>query len=225
MPSDPVQLGETPSWLSRADTHFAARYAFPCVVLRDFFTPDLAQTLAQTLAASAWETVHALKGDHHDPPREGLSVDSEAWRQAPVSGRLFRFWRPTIGSLSRAESLPLLAVLKTLQGDAARRFFNDLCGIALGVASVEAHRMARGDFIGWHSDNRAERQLAFVIYLSRDEVSGGMLEFEPFSGPPVVIAPSFNTLVAFTVTGHRAHRVTPITRGVRVSLNGFFRAT
>ena len=76
-----------------------------------------------------------------------------------------------------------------------------------------------------HDDHLESRKVAFTLYLSKEKIEGGHLQF--FEGNKIIksIEPSYNTLVLFTVEeGKTIHQVSEVIMGSRYSIAGWFHA-
>lgn len=196
------------------------------VVLRDFLVERAAERLSMFLAAEAvFRTEYGLYSV------DG-AVDEAQWSTAPPSDHFFRLAKiagipPELAMSPNA--LTYLQFRQLFQGEAMRCFFEALSGLPLGPSQdFGSHRMGSGDFLAPHSDDNRNRQLALVVYLSRDwgMSDGGELLVRDRSGQLTTVAPEFNSVVIFDVLAETLHEVPVIPEGVgqrtRLTIGGWY---
>ncbi len=196
------------------------------VIIDSFLRNDRAENLSNFLALEAdYEEMYAISSGTQNA--RGCHVSREEWERTVPGMRLFHFDRARLPNTYGVGASLFLKCLTDLRGDGFRSFFESISGVRLGVCHVEAHRMTEGSFVGPHSDNRADRKLALVHYLSgRDARSqGGSLNVRSWSNECFSISPEFNRLVLFDVAEHAEHNVTPLVGPwCRLSVNAWYLA-
>ena len=138
------------------------------------------------------------------------------WAPDPVTGAQFRF-----------DSLPVESTLTSafLEPDLVARL-EDLTG-ATGIRGFEARlkRIRAGDRFPWHRDHRAGQRLGLSLCLSED-FEGGAFEIRWRWAQEILyrIQPRRpGDLHLIDVADPRlVHRVTPVTRGERIVLAGWW---
>ena len=140
----------------------------------------------------------------------------------------------------------MMASARELEHPVFHRFAAELAGPAMLAAAtaitgkpvrrldMRGYAYLEGDYLLPHADHRADvgRSIAYAYYLDvRGDLEGGELElFEcTFEGgvivataPAAVIPPARNRLVLFDVSDASLHQVREVTRGMRLSLAGWF---
>jgi hypothetical protein len=217
--------GET-SW-SRLRQRYA-RSSCRAFQVESLLNISRARCLARYLShEAAYETVHALRAPH--AAQEGVilrgqHVTRDEWQASASDQRLFRFDTLIVpGEYSEGAAMFVDFAL-FLRSAQFRALLSQATGEPLGEIHVEAHRMQAGDFVGLHSDARARRRLAMVLYLSEgwDRADGGLFLMTENNGQTRVFTPSFNSLLVFSPSGHLGHCVSPVTsRQPRLSINAW----
>jgi hypothetical protein len=197
-------------------------------VLENFLVPELAEKLSEFLRREAtFETEFGLySADEH-------KVDESRWLAAPPEDRFFRYGR-LLGTPPEFQfspnSLAYLRFRTTFQtDDDLRGFFEAATGLELARSDdFGSHSMGVGDFLKEHDDNNRDRRLALVLYLSpgwsRD--LGGSLHIVAPDGSTSIVAPEYNSLVAFDTLAGTIHFVEPIHDSAgderRVTIGGWY---
>ena len=108
----------------------------------------------------------------------------------------------------------------------------------IGVGNLQLTRYEKGGFYDWHNDglgdhvagkqygddpNKYVRKLSAIVLLSND-YEGGEFQFASYDKTKCVIStPEFNEVGSVIVfPSFMQHRVTPVTKGTRHSLVGWF---
>lgn len=199
-------------------------------VIEDFLVDELAERLSEFLVSEAdFETEFGLYST------EEHRVDEAAWRAAEGDDRFFRYGR-LVGTPAKFQfspnSLAYLRFRNAFQADDdMRRFFEEATGLELARSDdFGSHSMAAGDFMKDHDDNNRNRRLALVLYLSPDwsEEMGGSLHIVDQSGAESIVAPAYNSLVAFDTLAGTVHFVEPVRESAgdrrRVTIGGWYHA-
>jgi 2OG-Fe(II) oxygenase superfamily len=196
------------------------------VAMPAFLKGDVAERVSGFLLEEAvYETTFGLYS------KRNQDVTREEWEGASDADRFFRYGSPVATGSHDGLSDGLVSFLQLRAAMHDRRFLElitAIVGSEIGKASLYSRSMQAGDFLRDHNDDRLERAVAFVLFMSPDWPSelGGGLEIRGRSGDRWVHPPMFNTLVLFDVTAHDTHAVLPIasTAGTRrrASLGGWF---
>jgi Rps23 Pro-64 3,4-dihydroxylase Tpa1-like proline 4-hydroxylase len=192
------------------------------VVIKDFLQPRVAERLSRFLAEEA--IFHTEYGVYSSDS----GIAETEFLTAIESNRFFRLSKLTGVNPKFAMSpnaITYLQFRQSFQRPEFKFFFEEISGMSLGWSDdFGAHKMCDGDFLKPHSDDNRNRRLALVIYLSPDweRQFGGSLHVINQSGQDTEIVPDFNSMVAFDVLGAEQHYVKPITKGVRLSIGGWY---
>jgi hypothetical protein len=164
---------------------------------------------------------------------KGHKVDESTWRGAKSDDRFFRYGR-LVGTSAEFQFSPnSLAYLRFRNAfqtdDDLRMFFEAATGLELARSEdFGSHSMGAGDFMKDHDDNNRNRRLAIVLYLPPDwsEELGGSLHIVDQSGAESVVAPVYNSGVAFDTLAGTVHFVEPVTKSAedrrRVTIGGWY---
>jgi hypothetical protein len=196
------------------------------LLLEEFLRPEWAATLATFLhRGTTYETRFALTPEQGIQPfARGVHVTSDEWQRADSARRFFVFDAATGFDVIDPVLPQYLDFLAAIAGGAFRELASSMTGVPVGAAGVEPHRMTAGQFIGLHTDARANRRLGVIIYLSPswDERFGGVYRIRAHDGTDIRIVPQFNSMLLFDVAGHRDHEVTTVVADVeRLSFNAW----
>jgi 2OG-Fe(II) oxygenase superfamily len=210
-----------PQMLTNYAQAFAASPA-RLIVLKNFLIEPVAQRLSTFLSAEAmYKSEYGLYSSEE-------AVTEERFTRADEVDRFFRM-RKLTGTLPQftmsRNALTYLRFRQTFKSGEFKGFFEAISGLQLGDSDdFGSHMMIEGDFLRPHSDDNKNRRFALVIYLSRDwqpQFGGVLYVFDP-NGEPIEIAPEYNSLVAFDVLVNSQHWVSPIQRGPRLSIGGWY---
>lgn len=198
------------------------------IVFEDFLHPALAEHLSEFLRHEAnFEMEFGLYS------AEEHKVDESQWLAAPEDDRFFRYGR-LVGTSPQFQfspnSLAYLQFRKAFQTDEnLRSFFQETTGLELARSEdFGSHSMGAGDFLKEHDDNNRNRRLALVLYLSPDWTVdlGGSLHIVDSGGRESIVAPGYNSLVAFDTLAGTVHFVEPIGDSAgdqrRVTIGGWY---
>ena len=198
------------------------------VVLQNFLRQDLAERLSEFLREEASiETEFGLYS------AEEHKVDESAWLAAAEDDRFFRYGR-LVGTAPEFQfspnSLAYLQFRKAFQSDEnLRSFFEAVTGLDLARSDdFGSHSMGAGDFLLEHDDNNRNRRLALVLYLSPDWTAdlGGSLHILDADGRESIVAPEYNSLVAFDTLAGTVHFVERVSDAAgdrrRVTIGGWY---
>lgn len=197
-------------------------------VIKNFLVPELADRLSEFLRdEGSFETEFGLySADEH-------KVDEARWLAAPDDDRFFRYGR-LVGTPAEFQfspnSLAYLQFRKAFQSDEnLRSFFQETTGLDLACSDdFGSHSMGAGDFLKEHDDNNRDRRLALVLYLSPNWTAdlGGSLHIVDADGHASIVAPEYNSLVAFDTLAGTVHFVELISDsagdGRRVTIGGWY---
>jgi len=205
--------------------------ALRLVHIREFLALDVAAPVTQFLLHEArYKQMHALYPEVR-PEVTGRAPHTtrEIWEQAPESERFFRFDQLLddealldTGTLSSAVFRDVYAMLGS---EIFRRYLETIVGRPLGGVVPDVHRMKPGDFVGPHTDDRANRRVGLLLYLSKDWTGkkGGVLHIEGAAGDPLAVLPVYNSVVVFDVGVHGRHWVTSVEPDfTRISIGAWY---
>ena len=181
----------------------------PCIQLRNFLQPSVAENLSGFLAEDAeYEDVYCLRV----PDKR---VSRSVWLAAKDSNRLSKYSRVT-GTRSGSGGINSLVYIKFSNAVADRRFiafFERIAKTPLGpLQAVGGKAFGAADFLRPHNDQGFDRRLAFIIYLNPRwrPTYGGRLCLRGGNGERMTIEAEYNSLVVFDVNGHKAHHITTV---------------
>jgi hypothetical protein len=187
---DPTQLHE----------RYAAAEPFPHIVLEDFITPRFAEQMADELEAVDIGTWN--RDDHPDQV-------NKRWMEVPdrlpqMTGTALRY----MNCPAACEFFSVLTGIDDLQPDPA--YLGGGVHVSLAGGRLGVHC----DF-NVHPESGMHRRVNALLFLNKnwDPSWHGQLELwsRDLEGPQVSVDPSFNRLVAFTITDDAFHGVpTPI---------------
>jgi len=196
--------------------------------MQNFLVPEVAGRLSEFLRKEAqFETEFGLYS------AEEHKVDESAWLNAPEEERFFRYGR-LVGTPPQFQfspnSLAYLQFRTAFQSDDnLRRFFEEATGLELARSDdFGSHSMGAADFLKEHDDNNRNRRLALVLYLSPGWESelGGSLHIADPAGHESVVAPEYNSVIAFDTLAKTTHFVEPISAAAgqkrRVTIGGWY---
>jgi len=200
------------------------------VVIENFLLDELAGRLSEFLRNEAkFETELGLYS------AEGHKVGDAAWLAASDDDRFFSYGR-LVGTPPEFQfspnSLAYLRFRNAFQSDDdLRAFFEAATGLELARSDdFGSHSMGVGDFMRDHDDNNRNRRLALVLYLSPGwtPARGGSLHIVDPAGTESIVAPTFNSLVAFDTLAGTVHFVEEIRDAAgddrRVTIGGWYHA-
>jgi Rps23 Pro-64 3,4-dihydroxylase Tpa1-like proline 4-hydroxylase len=176
-----------------------------------FLLPERAGALARAVANDMeFDTKYAL----YSRPRS--RVTNEEWLEAAESDRFFRYSIMEGIAPERQLSPDLLQYLQlraAFNDPRMVEYFQALTGLRLAPPKdFSVHGMAEGDFLSEHDDDHADRQLAFVLYLTPDWEPrfGGTLRMVADSGEITHVTSDYNSIVMFDVAARSSHSVEPV---------------
>ncbi|MCY1034363.1 2OG-Fe(II) oxygenase [Corallococcus sp. BB11-1] len=179
------------------------------LVLRDFFQPEVAMSLARFLAEEALFDMRYKLTTHDD------YVPEDAWYAAPPGDRFYVMSmmagvRPEC-RLSR-NVMTFLRFRSEFFGAPFLRFFEQACGVTLDGGDLSPRVMARSHFVSPHIDDFDRRHVAFALYLSPDwrPEYGGALHFVTRDGGTVRMEAEYNSIVLFDATRATLHYVSEV---------------
>jgi hypothetical protein len=198
------------------------------MVIENFLLPELAERLSEFLRNEGnFEMEFGLYS------AEEHKVDESQWLAAAEDDRFFRYGR-LVGTPPEFQfspnSLAYLQFRKAFQSDEnLRSFFQETTGLDLARSDdFGSHSMGAGDFLKEHDDNNRDRRLALVLYLSPNwtaDLGGSLHIFDP-GGHESIVAPEYNSLVAFDTLAGTVHFVEAISDSAsdrrRVTIGGWY---
>lgn len=207
------------------------------VLIRDFFTPAVAESLAQAVEAIDWSLSYRdLNGDRL-LSGEQLRALAPQQRMQLVDGITevarqrfqFSFFTDSLAEAVRRGDAHLLArFMRWMADDAFLSVMRQLSGIeGLKRVYAQATMYTRGNFLVIHDDHVdvEDRRLAYVINLTRRWRAdwGGLLQFTGSEGGVVeTFYPHFNSLALFTVPQpHFVSYVPPFAQAERNAITGW----
>ncbi len=195
------------------------------VAMPSFLREDVGTRVSRFLLEEAvYETTFGLYS------KRNQHVTREEWEAAADADRFFRYGSPVAAALEGlTPGVVSFLQLRAAMHDARfHQLIAAVVGSEIGQVAFYGRSMQVGDFLRDHNDDRLERSVAFVLFLSPEWTGelGGDLQIRASSGVSWTHPPTFNTLVLFDVTAHEKHGVLPIAEAAgarrRVSLGGWF---
>lgn len=226
MPEEAITGDIVLSYRTRFTSH-------PCrvVVIDSFLRSEIAASVARFLLHEAvYQPMFALYPTERGGAPVGFAphITAEDWESAVEDRRFFRFDQLIDSGGALAESVDAgryRRLCDALGSGTFRSFFEGITARKLGKIFLDVHRMREGDFIGPHTDARANRSIALLLYLARDwqASKGGTLKILNHGDGDIDIEPIYNRLVLFDVEAHDHHLVTKVApKFTRISLGAWF---
>ncbi|MDN3922059.1 2OG-Fe(II) oxygenase [Roseateles violae] len=207
------------------------------VLIRDFFVPEVAESLARTVEAIDWSlTYRDTEGDRRlsGPQLRSLTPQqrmqlSEGITHVARHEFQFSFFTDSLAeALQRGDTDLLARLMRWMADDAFLSVMRRLSGDeAINRVYAQATMYTRGNFLSAHDDHvdAEDRRLAYVINLTRQWRPdwGGLLHFSAPDGAVTdTFYPHFNSLSLFTVPQtHFVSYVPPFAQGERNAITGW----
>lgn len=207
------------------------------VLIRDFFTPEVAHALDAALKTIDWELVYRdLEGDRRLTGEQLRSLTPQQRMQLTegihaVARERFQFSffsESLVAALRQGRSDLLTRFMRWMADDAFLAPMRELSGdTTINGVFAQATMYSRGNFLTTHDDHvdREDRRLAYVINLTRRWRPdwGGLLHFTEEDGSVRdTFFPHFNSLSLFTVPQrHFVSYVPPFAMEERQAITGW----
>lgn len=207
------------------------------LLIRDFFTPEVAEALARAVEAIDWNLCYRdLQGDRRlsGDQLRGLDASQRAHLVDGIVGVArqqfqFSFFTESLADVMNRGDAGLLArFIRYMADDAFLSVMRDITGIQeVNRVYAQATMYAPGSFLLAHDDHVEveERRLAYVINLTRQWRPdwGGLLTFSQRDGSVIdSFFPHFNSVSLFAVPQtHFVSYVPPFAEGERNAITGW----
>ncbi len=207
------------------------------LLIRDFFTPEVADALARAVEAIDWNLCYRdTQGDRRLTGEQLLSLDASQ-RSHLVDGIVevarhqfqFSFYTESLADVMHRGDTGLLArFIRYMADEAFLSVMRDITGIPeVNRVYAQATMYAPGSFLLAHDDHVdvENRRLAYVINLTRQWRPdwGGLLNFSERDGSVTdSFFPHFNSVSLFAVPQtHFVSYVPPFAQGQRNAITGW----
>jgi Rps23 Pro-64 3,4-dihydroxylase Tpa1-like proline 4-hydroxylase len=207
------------------------------VLIRDFFEPQVVESLAGALDAVDWRLLFRDDSGDRKLLADELRGLTPAARMELTSGinrlaeREFQFLFYSHSMVDTAKQGETDVLTRCVRWMADEEFLSVMRGISgmddISRVYAQATLYSRGNFLLLHSDETSieRRRLAYVINLTRRWRPdwGGLLQFADDEGNVVdTFFPHFNSLALFTVPQqHFVSYVAPYAQGTRHAITGW----